>query len=398
MVGFRVNRDWLGLFNRSIPSQDNPIAVKKSGFTLIELLIVITLIVILGGLVIASFDRNVSRGIDHGSRILQAGISRARSKAIQRSAAVGLYLDDPGPEKSSILQEVVASSERISSEDDDRNVLFLVELRRLDEAAPQGDFDADSPEVVLVAAIVDHKWESWERVGRFNRRAVRVRIPSGDDGVWYNLRPVSGNSSRLVESDGPWSVIRVQTPLIDTNLLPFPLVVAGSVNSGASSLDLEFTTEPAPFSEPVVLPEGVVIDLNWSSPSVRTLMESTGGVELMFSPRGNLVGPAAALGPLHFLLTDRQDSEALDEVDAYDNTTGQRRPDGVPDVPRRRRSPIDPRNLHPKSIVTVIPQSGAVLTAPIDPTDLLDNVTGAPGPDGLADDLFRFARSPNGSP
>ncbi|MFM8222111.1 MAG: hypothetical protein ACKOJF_24635, partial [Planctomycetaceae bacterium] len=174
--------------------------------------------------------------------------------------------------------------------------------------------------------------------------------------------------------------------------------VAGPASAGASSLDLEFTTEPLPFSEPVSLPAGVVIDLEWSSESVRTLAAQGSGVQLMFSPRGNLVGPAGALGALHFLLTDRADAELLDDIDAYNNTTGQRLPDGQPDSPRRRRSPIDPRNRYPKSIVTVIPQSGAVLTSPIDPTDLLDNVTGEARPDGLADDLFRFARSGAGGP
>ncbi|MFM8583309.1 MAG: hypothetical protein ACKOFW_17710, partial [Planctomycetaceae bacterium] len=276
---------------------------------------------------------------------------------------------------------------------------FPVEFLRVDTQDPQGDFEADSPDVVLVRALVDHQWERWEASGQITPFGVRVRIPAGENGDWYRLRPVRDDSESMVLSDGPWSLIRVDTPLAPTVYLhPFPWTVAGPASAGASSLDLEFTTEPLPFSEPVSLPAGVVIDLEWSSESVRTLAAQGSGVQLMFSPRGNLVGPAGALGALHFLLTDRADAELLDDIDAYNNTTGQRLPDGQPDSPRRRRSPIDPRNRYPKSIVTVIPQSGAVLTSPIDPTDLLDNVTGEARPDGLADDLFRFARSGAGGP
>jgi type II secretory pathway pseudopilin PulG len=370
----------------------------RKAFTLIELLIVLSVIIIVGVITVRAVTSLRGSGVDSGSRVLQATLGKFRARAAQGRASCGVVATTADMQLVDSFEAVREIRQQLSSEDNDRNILFLVELRRLDEEPPISDFDADSPAVVLVAAMVSHQWEELERTGCFGTGSTRVRIPSGPDGSWYQLRPVRDGSDQLVESDGDWSVIRVQNPLDDTNLLPFPLVVAGNTNSGASSLDLEFTTEPVPFSEPISLPAGVVIDLEWSSQSVRSLAEQNGAVQLMFSPRGNLVGPAGSLGALHFLLTDRQDAELLDDIDAYNNTTGRRKPDGLPDVPRRRRSPIDPRNRYPKTIVSVIPQSGAVLTSPIDPTDLIDNVTGESGPDGLADDLFRFARTGAGGP
>ena len=354
---------------------------------------------------VGAFTLRVMGGLDgdsvsHGARQFQAILSAMRQRAGANRSDHGVVLGINAQQMTcgemlSVRESVV----RVTSDNGDASSYFPVEFLRVDEQDPRGDFDADTADVVLVRALVDHQWERWEASGRIALSGVRVRIPAGSSGDWYNLRPVTDDSTMLVSSDGPWSVIRVTTPLSPNSYLhPFPWTVAGPASAGASSLDLEFTTEPVPFSEPISLPAGVVIDLEWSSQSVRSLAEQNGAVQLMFSPRGNLVGPAGSLGALHFLLTDRQDAELLDDIDAYNNTTGQRKPDGLPDVPRRRRSPIDPRNRYPKTIVSVIPQSGAVLTSPIDPTDLIDNVTGESGPDGLADDLFRFARTGAGGP
>jgi hypothetical protein len=43
-------------------------------------------------------------------------------------------------------------------------------------------------------------------------------------------------------------------------------------------------------------------------------------------------------------------------------------------------------------VLTVFPQTGLVQVFEIDPTDLVNNSTGAAGADGLADNLFAFAQ------
>lgn len=178
---------------------------------------------------------------------------------------------------------------------------------------------------------------------------------------------------------------------------PFQLVAIEQI-SGKASLDLQLGNEILPFSQQITMSSGVVIDLKWSSDSAKVLAlpkvpsDPIPAIDIMFSPRGGVTGAISATGPIHFLLTDLQDAISFDDVDAYDSGTGRRVPDGTADNPRRPLSPIDKRNRGEKLILSVFPQTGNVQTFPIDPTDLIDNVTGASGPDGLADDLFRFAR------
>ena len=382
-----------GMFGVSLPTFRG-----RPGFTLIELLVVLVIVLLLASLILR---QSVTRdAVGQSSRAFSGALKLTKQRAAQAREAHGVTVGSNGRDGfgSSLLLRR-RSGHRIRSEIPEQSVNFYVELCRPDFEAPFGDYYADRPGVTIVKALVEHQWEKWEVGGFFEAGSVRVRIPTGENGVWYEITPFEVSDRRqFVLSEGDWSVIQLATPVEWPGLLPHPCTIASPYHFGSSSLDLEFTTEPVPFSEPISLPAGVVIDLEWSSQSVRSLAEQNGAVQLMFSPRGNLVGPAGALGALHFLLTDRQDAELLDDIDAYNNTTGQRKPDGLPDVPRRRRSPIDPRNRYPKTIVSVIPQSGAVLTSPVDPTDLIDNVTGESGPDGLADDLFRFARTGAGGP
>ena len=60
-------------------------------------------------------------------------------------------------------------------------------------------------------------------------------------------------------------------------------------------------------------------------------------------------------------------------------------------------SPLSPKNRSDKIILTIFPATGNVQSFPIDPTDVLNNADGTAGADGLADDLFRFARNGSGT-
>ena len=153
-------------------------------------------------------------------------------------------------------------------------------------------------------------------------------------------------------------------------------------------MELQLGNEIAPFTEPMPLPTGMVIDLKWSSPSAQALatsLEATGAlgkIDLMFTPRGNITGSASVMGPIHFLIHDLQDAAARDP--GPNNTF----------VPL---SPISPKNRSDKIILTIFPATGNVQAFPIDPTDVLNNSDGTAGSDGLADDLFRFARNGSGT-
>lgn len=153
-------------------------------------------------------------------------------------------------------------------------------------------------------------------------------------------------------------------------------------------MELQLGNEVAPFTEPMPMPTGMVIDLKWSSPSAQALATSLeasgalGKIDLMFTPRGNITGAPSVMGPIHFLIHDLQDAVAREPG-----------PNGTT-VPL---SPISPKNRSDKIILTIFPATGNVQSFPIDPTDVLNNADGSSGPDGLADDLFRFARNGRGN-
>ncbi|MCY2962652.1 MAG: hypothetical protein NT069_03215 [Planctomycetota bacterium] len=201
----------------------------------------------------------------------------------------------------------------------------------------------------------------------------------------------------MVTKIGNYYVMRLATPVPDYNVA-FPAVVASEWPSGFATLDLQLGNETLPFSQPITLTSGIVIDLKWSSDSAKTLAipKSTNdpvpAIDIMFSPRGGVTGAISATGPIHFLINDLTDAITPDAADAYDNSTGRHIPDGKPDDPRMPLSPIDKRNRGEKMVLTVFPQTGNVQAFPIDATDDYDNITGAKGADGLADDLFHFAR------
>ena len=56
------------------------------------------------------------------------------------------------------------------------------------------------------------------------------------------------------------------------------------------------------------------------------------------------------------------------------------------------RDPADPACVGPSLGLFIAPQTGRVQTFSLDLTDVIQNDTQTPGPDGRADDLFHLAR------
>src|SRR5262249_15164288 len=120
-------------------------------------------------------------------------------------------------------------------------------------------------------------------------------------------------------------------------------------------------------------------------------------VDIMFSPRGGVSGFLSGLGPMHFLLRELKDAVATSQYTMKD-TNGNAFACGGLIVGGDVTSGGTP-NLgtpHPNQgerlILSVYPQTGLVQVFEIDPTDVVNNVTGAPGADGLADNIFFFAQ------
>ncbi|MFM8220493.1 MAG: hypothetical protein ACKOJF_16380, partial [Planctomycetaceae bacterium] len=247
---------------------------------------------------------------------------------------------------------------------------------------------------------VPGQWVTFQGRQLFSPRATRVRIPAGAGGTWFPI--VQSNSGEFVvstsvtyqsKSYGAESIVVSGT--IDQDSVGeaimnqfdgkpdgflSPNIPIELIADGKTQFELVLGNEAQPMSDPVNLPSGVVIDLDFCELPGFSSGASESGTEFklydfMYTPRGSIEGSVGTSGPLFFLINDLQDALATD-----------------PNDPTSPLNPIHPRNKGEKLVLAVFPSTGNVQTFPIDPTDAYDNSTGAATLDGKADDLFSFAR------
>ena len=140
----------------------------------------------------------------------------------------------------------------------------------------------------------------------------------------------------------------------------------------------------------------------------------SGFMDIWFSPRGNVIGDAAAAGKLHFYVCDSEDSLFLKEqmvaqigLSTFDAGIA----NGVPFIPMDELDASilawltwDGKYLvKDRRVVTLFAQTGALSVSHVDafvetgndsfdPLDV-DSDTITREPDGLADDPYRFAET-----
>lgn len=332
----------------------------RKAFTLVELLVVIGIILLLTTLSVMVF--NSGRGSDRmrsAARTAQSTFRGAVDRALHAKDNRGLRL--------------------IRDPDDDSLVTGFVYLQPLGTQVyglPSGTplrilrpdvAPADGLADVDAATIVEGTGVDWLNLYQSGVLPFpqRIRIPSGPAGHWYTF-------TNLRAGTGTTTLLDLTSPYVGTTA-GFPLVEAVGFPSANATADLELGFELLPNHQPIPLPSGVVIDMDWSGRiepdpanpgnvvfrSLLAIWPAGTNIDILFTPRGGVAGRLAALGPLHLLLNDIQDA-----------TQG--------------LNPIDPANKGEKLVLTIFPQTGNVATFPIDPTD-----TNA---DGNADDLFRFAK------
>jgi prepilin-type N-terminal cleavage/methylation domain-containing protein len=349
---------------------------QRRGFTLIELLVVIGIILALTAFVVMVFNPNSgSEKIRSAARIAQSAILGARDRALHAGAmnlanpAVGRrgvrFLRDP--------QDATIATGFIYLQPIDNLKYGLsvggapIQIENIDT---DGDGTVDAPRRVRGYGV---DWMNFYNVGALPLPG-RIRIfASPASGTWYSFinPPVLDSSvtypDPVTGNPVPTVTLTLATDLLSPDFAP-PNPVA--VQQPTASCEIQVGYELLPNQAPIALPSGVVIDLDWSSPNVTSnwpAAPTRSYIDILFSPRGMVTGPLAALGPIHFLLNDVRDAT-------------------------QNLSPIDSKNKGEKLILTLFPQTGHVATYPIDPTDVINNSSGAAGADGLADNLFRFAQ------
>jgi prepilin-type N-terminal cleavage/methylation domain-containing protein len=330
---------------------------QSRGFTMIELLVVITILLVLSTLVYAVYNANGnSDRTRSAARIGQSAFLGAKDRALfaKELRGVRLIRDITDPTLVTGFVYLAPLPDQVTGNLTGQPPQNTVTLARPN--LPNTDATQ-----LIIANPTATAWYGQDQRGLWPANAMLIRIPA-QTGTWYHLSRQQSTAPYwgTIDANGNLN-LTLQTPYQAGKPYP-PNTNAIDVTDSDASCEVQLGNDLLPFHAPIALPSSVVIDLDFSSPNVAgqwPAAPTPANIDIMFSPRGMITGPLAALGPIHFLLNSLADAT-------------------------QNLNPIDPKNRGDKLILTVFPQTGLVSTFPIDPTDANN--------DGIADDLFHFAK------
>jgi len=300
-----------------------------AGFTLVELLVAMAIMVILATLSISAFRGNDSDRISAATATLRNALEGARSRAIKSGQVRGLRL--------------------ITDPNDGRIATSMVYV-----GAPDPGYDEGTD----AKGVVIYKSGSWSfktSAGTWTNLIsrglltfpTRIEIPK-DSGNWHIAKSSNGADTVILAGQylpSSW----------DTTLGWIPSPRDSTVTTQAQSLPIEYRLELSPTilpgSEPILLPRTTCIDLDgsdipssWYKGTPSMLYSTT--MDILFSPRGDVLGPVKAKGILHLRIANSSDQLLFQST----NT----RSSGDAYV-----LPADPE--HPAKAISVFAQTGGIL-------------------------------------
>ena len=299
--------------------------VVRRGFTLIELMVVVGIMILLASMTAATISLTVNGDkVRAGARQVQSYLAGARDRAIYAKAPRGVrFLLDPTNPRT------VSSMVYISPTEEWTQGLVQLEREDLDN-----DGVADNPgsqAMVLRGFDLDGSFNSNNPTGWYSlysqgllRDGARVLIPNDSTGTWYTI---TTDLIRNANSVYP-PRLRLTTAYIKAPSNPNSSAVpAFTASDGPSTYKLQLPPSVLPNQEPVLLPKGTVIDLDrcsktpasptlatatlpgaWYNTSVTPFVYSN-QMDVMFSPRGAIIGTAAGRGLIHFYVADQKDAD-----------------------------------------------------------------------------------------
>lgn len=393
---------------------------ERSGFTLVELLVVITIIVILltMTLLTVNFSNEADR-VKGAAGQVQSFLAGARDRAIYAKEPRGVrFFVNPENPRAVTTMAYIAPGGSWSSPENSASV----SLERVDGNV-DGDFEDPIDQVVRVHGFQNPGWWNLKRRG-WLVDGLRIRIPKGPTGNWYPI------DTRLINTAVAPSADQIL-------LLQIPFADAGTKGQLVAHSNLTYEIElPSKLlaQDPAILPESVVIDLDaskipdgWRPQTGLNNGNYSGYMDVIFSPRGNVLGDAAGAGVMHLYVGDAEDSLFLKErfEAAYQHYHGaSARPSftsdasfvpmdeiaigfWVPDPPPVGPNPPVDYLTKDRRLVSIFTQTGAISVHEAngyfiegatntgdaeDPLDF-DNDSNFNEPDGLADDPYFFAET-----
>ena len=363
----------------------------QKGFTLIELLVVVSVILILGAMTASAIKLTVDGDkVRAGARQVQSYLAGARDRAIYSKQPRGVrFLLDPSNNRTVSSMVFIAPTDPWTQ--------GTIQMERLDLDL-DGFADSPSSSAVVIAGNDNNYPTDW--VSLYNQglltNGTRIKIPNDDTGQWYTVTTellTTGPYPRLhltTTYQGPGQPNSTATAL-----------AAFAQSSGPRTYLLELPPTVLPNQEVVLMPKGSVIHLDrcsngyeqvdastpasgrgnklpdyWKVSSASPLSVEPSGfnytsrMDVMFSPRGVVIGTAAQRGIIHFYIADQKDADRdrlyWSNPTAYPTRSAlDTRALTAADVPS------DPSNMNigyergDKVILSLFTRTGAVSTHPI---------------------------------
>ncbi|MCA9052025.1 MAG: prepilin-type N-terminal cleavage/methylation domain-containing protein, partial [Planctomycetaceae bacterium] len=315
------------LRRQSQPGRHRP-AAERFGFTMVEMLVVITILLLLMSITIYSVNyARDSERVSGAAGKVQSFLSGARDRAIYNRKPIGVrfFLDsDDDPGAGTGQRRTVSAMYYI-----DPGQLWSDGAVRLHRWDPDfngrtnfpssgnnpdinGDGVPDNPGLIwMVAGLKENKWWELKRRGLLVD-GIRIRIPAGPTGTWYTV------DTRFIDITAP-------PPLTQYLVLQIPYADPGDTDvrrsdafelGGPENYELELPASILP-NEPALMPDGVVIDLDGSRlplawrPSALNGANFSQFMDIVFSPRGNVIGAPASAGVIHLYVCDQIDATIL---------------------------------------------------------------------------------------
>jgi prepilin-type N-terminal cleavage/methylation domain-containing protein len=280
----------------------------RAGFTLVEILVVISILAILVVMTVSSLNFVLSDDLTRStSRQVQSYLAGARDRAIyaKEPRGVRFLLDANNPNIVTSLVYVAPSPNWDEG---------VIRLERIDETGSSGspsgpDGIPDSPEIVNVRGG-GTGWKTLYAQGQLLEGA-RIKIPGDESGSWYTINLAQSFGFNGTPTPGPLdpdnevvpNVLRLSAPYRDPGTAPDTEVIAFSLGSGPSTYLLELPPVVLSGEEPALLPSGAGIDLTRSFLPVSWIAAGQSSqLDILFSPRGSVIGDEAAAGKIHFTI------------------------------------------------------------------------------------------------
>ena len=383
---------------------------KRGGFTLVELLVVITIIVILLTMTLLTVNfSNEGDRVKGAAGQVQSFLAGARDRAIYAKEPRGVrFFVNPENPRAVNTMAYIAPGGSWSSPENSANI----SLERIDGNI-DGDFEDAVDQVIRVHGFQNPGWWNLKRRG-WLVDGLRIRIPKGPTGNWYPI------DTRLID-------VTIAPTADQILLLQIPFADSGTKGQLVAHSGFTYEIElPSKLlaQDPAILPESVVIDLDaskipdgWRPQFGINSGNYSGYMDVIFSPRGNILGDAAGAGVMHLYVGDAEDSLFLKErfEAAYKASHGGTRPSYTSDksfvpmdeIPLSWITGENTYQTKDRRIISVFTQTGAVSVHEVngffsegspatgDSQDSLDfdNDSVTNEPDGLADDPYFFAET-----